>query len=141
MKYAILILLMIVASCAKTPHQSVQHSPNETVVHYHGGGNIPAVMHQINTMRQPIKVSGLCASTCTYALAFQDTCVTKNAQFIFHAPRMPNGDISNAWLYPMANWYNDGLRAWFLKRVEDDKDKDYTLRGYDLINRFGIKQC
>jgi hypothetical protein len=64
-------------------------------------------------------IDGICASACTMALAFDNTCVTPRARLGFHLAYYPLGRVkitSRAGSAYMLERYTPGVRAWLKRR-------------------------
>lgn len=135
-KIIALLSIILIASCG----QNIEKHKDYTVINWHKGGYVIDVFNEIQGYKRPIKIKGLCASACTYAFRYKDTCVYRNARVMFHVARGEDGLVNESWTDFLANQYPKKIREWF-KVVVVKTRKDYEVLGQDLINIFGIKEC
>lgn len=135
-KITLSLSVLILSACAK---HGIEEFPTHSVIHYHKGGNIPKVMQEISSKKQPYHVKGFCGSSCTYVLAFPDTCVYPNSRFMFHQAKHKDPELQRAWTKIMFNWYPENLRNFLIENSRPGKN--YTFLGKDLNRRNNVKFC
>lgn len=136
---AVLSMLTVLTQC-----HSVQQHPNKTVIDWHSGGVVWQVYDELQDYRKPLQITGVCASSCTLAFEYKDTCVTPNARIMFHAPREPQTDsqgnivISKVWFDIMLDIYPANIKPLFVKTLDG---KDYWYTGAYLHQYHGVPFC
>lgn len=130
-------VILLLSACSV--HHSIQITDSGSVVHYHRGGHIASVMQEIAAHPKPYRVKGLCASSCTYVLSFDDTCVDPDATFVFHQASANRPDVQKAWTRIMFNWYPDKLRDHMHRYSRPNQN--YVIDGDQLNKLFGVKLC
>lgn len=127
------IPLLFITACGA----NVQEYKDHTVINYHGGGTVYEVMDDVKHYQRPIYIKGLCASSCTYAFNYADTCVSDDATIMLHAPRNMDGAINPHWFKIMSNWYPQALKQWFDTVAIDGQDHYFTGRQFKQIFNIG----
>jgi len=144
---SVIFLCAVLASCA--PIKKDLSKPAYTItntgtyIDYHGGGKMGVVLPEIDNMKSPRRIRGVCNSYCGYALnhkKYPDTCVYPQSRLTFHAVKWHRGAvIFKQGTLDLANIFKPSLRDWYLSKVFDGRD--YTLTGWDMHRRFNIPFC
>jgi hypothetical protein len=121
-----------------------------TTIRADNGGSVPEYAAMIADYRatgQKVRITGRCNSSCTMLLALPDVCVSRNARLGFHGPSSQFYGIRLApaeferWSQIMADHYPATIRAWFMQVARYTFDDVLTVRGSELIDNHGVKQC
>lgn len=95
MRYALLALALLTTPASAL---DIYNDRGGRVVEYH--------IRYANAQR-PIRILGTCASACTLALRYPDTCVGPGAKLIFHRA------TNEAGTQFLRKYYPRNVRAWF----------------------------
>ena len=79
----------------------VTGNQNQIVLRQSLGGNISKAQQFFQLMQSngtSVRITGTCASACTLALSYQNTCWTPRTRFLFHRGTSPDGDHDRATL-------------------------------------------
>ncbi|OUD08143.1 hypothetical protein BVC71_15160 [Marivivens niveibacter] len=132
------VLLMFIGGLA-------QAAPNVRVIRNDPGGNVNEYLMNVSMAvltGETIRIDGWCASACTLYLGSTNTCVTRSANFGFHAPRGGSAAdnrhaaqvISTRLPAPLGQWYLQN--AAFLPA-----DQHVTLSGRQLVQMGAARYC
>lgn len=104
MRYALLALALLT-----TPASALD-------IHNDSGGNIMSYAARYRAATKPIRILGTCASACTLALRYPDTCVGPGAKLIFHAVSGV-GKHNRAFTRMVHKYYRAPIRRWLAGRT------------------------
>ena len=114
------------------------------------GGHIQLYVDQVAAYRaagREVRITGRCDSSCTMYLALPTTCLSRRAVLGFHGPSSQLYGISlppaqfDHWSRVMADHYPPALRPWFMNTARFETMGLIRVRGGELINNFGVKEC
>ena len=89
-----------------------------------------------------IEVRGRCVSSCAVFLSHGSVCVGRRASVGFHALIYRGKMASRAVQSDFTRYLgSDALGEWFLGAPSASTKKVSKLRGSDLIDNFGFKEC
>jgi len=143
---SLIALGAVLSSCA--PSKKELNKPIYTItntgtyIDYHGGGMMGKVLPEIDAMKSPRKIRGVCNSYCTYALnenKYPDTCVYPQARLTFHAVTWRGKVIYRRGTVDLASVFKPSLRNWYMSKALGGGD--YTLTGWDMHEKFNIPFC
>lgn len=138
MKYFSLLTAVTLTAC--TSQGGVVQYPTHTLINEHLGGRVLEERVRLAQYKKPIEIMGVCASACTGAFKYPDTCVYPNAIIGIHAPSNTDGSINPFVFDVMASDYPPLMRVWFKENCHDTR-RDYWFTGYEMHHKFNVPMC
>lgn len=108
-----------------------------TILNPDRGGYVFEYAQKYHRASRPIRIMGLCASACTLALTYRDTCVGPNAVLKFHSVFNAGNHRARLNQWVMGR-YPPAIRSWVQSRG-GLTSKPITLSGSELRRR--VRRC
>lgn len=137
MKYFSALMVFLLLSC-DTKELPIDQQSDYTLINKHKGGVVWQEAYALSQYQKPIKIKGLCASSCTLAFEYSSTCLYPKARIMFHAPREPSGAISYGTYGLMLEAYPPKIANWFKATLSGS---DYWFNAREMHKKFDIKMC
>lgn len=132
------IVLMLAGAVA-------QAAPQVRVIRNDPGGNVNEYLMNVNVailQGEPIRIDGWCASACTLYLASHQTCVTRNANFGFHAPAGGTATQNRQAARVIADRLPAPLGQWYLQNAANLTGTQFaTLTGPQIVRMGAAQAC
>lgn len=109
-----------------------------TITNDTGGLAADRLFYVIENWNEEIRVTGFCASACTFYIGMPNACTTKKARWLFHGPKGGTPEELETWVGIMAGLYPEPIRTSFLT---DWQFREVTIRGAELIRVGAVKEC
>lgn len=106
------------------------------------GGYLAEYMDKRDSV-EAVRIEGRCASSCGVFLSHPNVCVTRRAKLVMHGMTIRNKHLADwSWqeLYA-AQLGNAKLGQTFLTKYANSKRTGKPIRGSELIEVYGIKEC
>jgi hypothetical protein len=104
-------------------------------------GRFDPVVGQYNQSGELFRIDGHCQSSCTLFLAIRNVCVSRGATLLFHAAHDRSGNASPSNTEHMLDAYNSALREYVTAHHYMDTLAFHAISGYDMIRKFGYREC
>ncbi|CAN1549815.1 hypothetical protein MCELHM10_02129 [Paracoccaceae bacterium] len=109
-----------------------------TVTHDPGGVISDRLTYVVGNWYEEVRVTGFCASACTFYLAMPNACTTKKARWLFHGPKGDSAKDEADWVPVIAAMYPEPVKTAFLT---DYQFREVILSGAELIRVGAIREC
>jgi len=105
------------------------------------GGSVIAYAMRMRDLAEPVRITGMCESSCTLYLAADDVCAARYAMFMFHAAYdLRDGERNENGTQYMLEHYPAPLRE-FIERRGGLSGAEIWLTGWDLIDMGAVREC
>jgi hypothetical protein len=109
-----------------------------TVTNDPGGVISDRLIYVVGNWYDEVRVTGFCASACTFYLAMPNACTAKKARWLFHGPKGAIAKDEADWIPIIAAMYPEPIKTAFLT---DYQFREVVLSGAELIRLGAIKEC
>ncbi|MBE1289519.1 MAG: hypothetical protein GJ679_05880 [Rhodobacteraceae bacterium] len=121
------------------------HAAGRLLIQNDGGGPLgDYILHTrlAGLTHDEVQITGWCASACTLYLSLPQTCVSRDAQFGFHAPSGGTAAQNRDALRLFAEYLPANLQGWYLREAAHLTGREYrALSGADLVAMGAARPC